>query len=135
MDKKTEPQGTPEQAKERVAEKLYLLWQEKTHHVYSYRWVDLPEIPKNQYRLEAEQIHALYTPLIEKARQEGWELQDSLLNMTVLSQNSPKIILTNDEAGWYATYLPNPPMQDNRVQVLGDDPLDAVRKLKKALGL
>ena len=65
--------------------------------------------------------------------EEGWELQDRLLRMTVLNDNAPKIVLTNDEVGWYATYLPTPPRQDSAVIVLGGDPLDAVRKLSKAL--
>lgn len=34
-----------------------------------------------------------------KAEREGWELQDSLLSLTVLNQNAPKIVLTNDEVG------------------------------------
>ena len=64
---------------------------------------------------------------------EGWELQDTLLALTVLNQNAPKIVLTNDEVGWYVTYYPEPPHTDGETTVIGGNPLDAIRLLKVAL--
>ena len=47
----------------------------------------------------------------------------------------PKVLLTNDEAGWYATYLPEAPKVDGEIQVLGNSPEDALTLLLKALGV
>jgi hypothetical protein len=63
---------------------------------------------------------------------DGWELYEILMDLTVLNQNAPKIILTNDEAGWLASYLPEPPTWDDSITVLGGNPLDVIRVLDKA---
>ena len=68
-----------------------------------------------------------------RGQKNGWELQDTLLGLTVLNQNAPKIILTNDEAGWVVTYYPDPPYTTREISAIGGDPLDAVRELKKVL--
>ena len=64
---------------------------------------------------------------------EGWELQDTLLNLTVLNQNAPKIVLTNDECGWSITYYPNPPYTTGKISIMKGNPLEVVRALKLAL--
>ena len=64
---------------------------------------------------------------------EQGELQQSLLDLTVLNQNAPKILLTNDEAGWYITYLPEPPSSEGEIVLLGDNPFDATRRLIESL--
>ena len=71
-------------------------------------------------------------PVMNELR-EGWELQDTLLALTVLNQNAPKIVLTNDECGWYATYYPGPPYTGGETTVLGGNPLEAIRLLKRTL--
>jgi len=47
---------------------------------------------------------------------------------------SPKLVLTNDEVGWFARYLPNAPKEDGEVSVIGDGPFDALDRLWQALG-
>ena len=70
---------------------------------------------------------------IEQARIEGYELQDTLLDFTVLNQTAPKIVLTNDECGWVATYYPDAPRTDGEVSVMEGNPLEAIRALKEVL--
>ena len=82
--------------------------------------------------LLAEKLYeAGYRPSPEQTdTQPELKVQDILLGLTVLNQNEPKIMLTNDEAGWYVTYLPEPPTEEGKVQILGDNPLDALEKLQ-----
>ena len=47
----------------------------------------------------------------------------------------PKVVLTNDEVGWFATYYPDVPQLTNSLVVLGDTPVEALSKLVKALGV
>jgi len=72
---------------------------------------------------------AKVTPIIAEA----WDLQDTLLNLTVLNQNAPKIVLTNDECGWSITYYPDPPFTEGEISLMKGNPLEAVRALKQAL--
>jgi len=127
-------------------------------HSFYYTWEELPiKYGKTQYREHARRQllplskankideHAkgyndalkecsLITPDdVKKAVEEAWELQNSLLGMTNLNQNDPKIILTNDECGWNITYLPDPPSNEGEVSVMAGNPLEAVRALKQAL--
>ena len=64
---------------------------------------------------------------------EGWELQDKLLAMTVLNQNAPKIVLTNDECGWNISYFPDPPNTEGELSIMKGNPLEAVRALDETL--
>ncbi len=70
---------------------------------------------------------------VKQAEMEGWELQDKLLAMTVLNQNAPKIVLTNDECGWSISYYPDPPNTKGGIGLTKDNPLEAVRALEQAL--
>lgn len=85
------------------------------------------------YRVgEAQLTKAI--PIVAEEIKGGWELQDTLLELTVLNQNAPKIILTNDECGWNISYFPDPPFTEGEISTMKGDPLEAVRALKKLLG-
>uniref|UniRef100_A0A6M3L413 Uncharacterized protein n=1 Tax=viral metagenome TaxID=1070528 RepID=A0A6M3L413_9ZZZZ len=94
-------------------------------------WAGDPLEPacKNNRRIIAKAQVQKCQQHYRKEMEEVWKLQDLLMDMTVLNQNAPKITLTNDEVGWFATYLPDPPYRTGEITVIGGDPLDAVRKL------
>jgi len=135
------------------------LTQEETEIAYNTSWIEYFKnnpLPQNKLDYQSylsnahKEAHKAQNqaqlekaiPIITKQAQEeerkrivaeGWELQDKLLAMTVLNQNAPKIVLTNDECGWNISYYPDPPRTEGELSVMKGNPLEAVRALDEIL--
>jgi len=82
---------------------------------------------------KAKHILSQILPYFEAQKEKAWELQDTLLELTVLNQTAPKIVLTNDECGWNISYLPNAPSNEGEITMMRGNPLEVVIALKQAL--